>query len=75
MAIRTGHGNGAGQPRVEVLPPDEQPKAQTVGSDPLATGRDSSGTGPPVGRCVNPDWQRSRAREVWSPYPPNLKGP
>ena len=26
MAIRSGHGNGAGFPRVEVLPPDEQPR-------------------------------------------------
>ncbi len=25
MALRNGHGNGAGQPRVEVLPPDELP--------------------------------------------------
>jgi hypothetical protein len=25
MALRTGHGNGAGVPRVEVLPPDEAP--------------------------------------------------
>lgn len=40
MALRTGHGNGAGSPRVEVLPPDEQPTAQAAGADPLATGRD-----------------------------------
>jgi hypothetical protein len=26
MALRTGHGNGAGSPRVEVLPPDELPE-------------------------------------------------
>jgi hypothetical protein len=25
MALRTGHGTGAGQPRIEVLPPDELP--------------------------------------------------
>lgn len=25
MALRTGHGNGAGVPRVEVLPVDELP--------------------------------------------------
>jgi hypothetical protein len=25
MALRTGHGNGAGSPRIEVLPVDEQP--------------------------------------------------
>jgi hypothetical protein len=40
MALRTGHGNGAGSPRIEVLPADEQPKAQAVGADPLSTGRD-----------------------------------
>ncbi len=27
MALRTGHGTGAGVPRVEVLPPDELPPA------------------------------------------------
>jgi hypothetical protein len=26
MALRAGHGNGAGKPRVEMLPPGEQPK-------------------------------------------------
>ncbi len=26
MALRTGHGNGAGVPRIEVLPPDELPE-------------------------------------------------
>ena len=30
MAIRTGHGNGAGSPRVEVLPPDELPAGLPV---------------------------------------------
>ncbi len=40
MALRTGHGNGAGTPRIEVLPPNELPKAQAVGPDPLQTGRD-----------------------------------
>src|SRR5262245_285604 len=43
MSLRNGHGNGAGVPRVEVLPPDEQPRAQAVGPDPIATGRDSAG--------------------------------
>ena len=27
MALRSGHGNGAGVPRIEVLPPDELPAA------------------------------------------------
>lgn len=40
MALRTGHGIGAGSPRIEVLPPDEQPAAQAAGADPLSTGRD-----------------------------------
>lgn len=40
MTLRTGHGKGAGSPRVEVMPPDEQPQAQAVGADPLSTGRD-----------------------------------
>ena len=43
MVLRTGHGAGAGQPRVEVLPPDEQPSAQAVGADPITAGRDSAG--------------------------------
>ena len=42
MALRKGHGNGAGTPRIEVLPPDEQPAAQAAGADPLETGRDSA---------------------------------
>ena len=41
MTLRTGHGNGAGTPRVEVLPANEQPQAQAVGPDPLVAGRDS----------------------------------
>lgn len=43
MALRTGHGRGAGSPRVEVLPPDELPSAQAVGPDPVASGRDAAG--------------------------------
>lgn len=42
MTVRKGHGAGAGSPRVEVLPADEQPPAQAVGADPLATGRDAN---------------------------------
>jgi len=40
MALRTGHGNGAGSPRIETLPADELPKAQAVGADPIEAGRD-----------------------------------
>jgi hypothetical protein len=42
MALRAGHGRGAGSPHVEVLPPDELPQAQAGGADPLATGRDAA---------------------------------
>lgn len=37
MALRTGHGNGAGSPRVEVLPPDELPAG--VQGEPLGEHR------------------------------------
>lgn len=40
MALRSGHGNGASSPRIEVLPPDELPKAQAAGRDPIQAGRD-----------------------------------
>jgi len=43
MALRSGHGSGAGSPRVEVLPADEQPQAQADQADPLAAGRDPAG--------------------------------
>jgi hypothetical protein len=43
MALRAGHGAGAGSPRCEVLPPDEQPDAQATGPDPIAAGRDATG--------------------------------
>jgi hypothetical protein len=42
VTLRTGHGTGAGQPRIEVLPPDEQP-SKAAEADPLATGRDAAG--------------------------------
>lgn len=43
MSLRKGHGKTAGSPRIEVLPPDEQPFAQAVGPDPIASGRDAAG--------------------------------
>lgn len=43
MAMRAGHGSGAGTPRIEVLPADELPQAQAAGADPLAAGRDAAG--------------------------------
>lgn len=42
MTLRTGHGNGAGQPRVEVLPVDELPAGSPAPARPAAT-RDSAG--------------------------------
>src|SRR5689334_13597715 len=42
MTLRKGHGAGAGQPRIEVLPPDEQPHVAAV-TDPLSTDRDAAG--------------------------------
>jgi hypothetical protein len=35
MALRTGHGTGAGQPRIEVLPADELPKGVPGPADPV----------------------------------------
>lgn len=42
MSLRKGHGAGAGSPRVEVLPPDEQPHVAAQ-ADPLRTDRDAAG--------------------------------
>ena len=41
MTMRNGHGNGAGSPRVEVLPPDELPAAKP--GDPVRPQRDATG--------------------------------
>lgn len=46
MALRKGHGNGAGSPRIEVLPPDELPSATgsiTVRSERTPDGRFAAG--------------------------------
>lgn len=43
MALRNGHGTGAGGPRIEVMPPNEQPYAPAGSTAPLRTGRDSAG--------------------------------
>lgn len=42
MTLRKGHGTGAGMPRVEVLPPDEQPFTPADVAAPLVT-RDDRG--------------------------------
>lgn len=41
MALRSGHGAGAGVPRLEVLPPDELPPA--TGTNAVQPGRDAAG--------------------------------
>ncbi len=41
MVLRTGHGNGAGVPRIEVLPPNELPSATPEGA--VRSERDSQG--------------------------------
>jgi hypothetical protein len=40
MALRSGHGTGAGTPRVEVLPPDELPPASPATTDRSGRGPD-----------------------------------
>ncbi|HKY37136.1 MAG TPA: hypothetical protein VJN18_14425 [Polyangiaceae bacterium] len=53
MALRSGHGNGSGSPRVEVLPPDELP--QGVQGEALAehrTERDGDGRFKPGARTA-----------------------
>ena len=40
MTLRKGHGNGAGQPRIEVLPADELPDPQAGTAVPLARRQD-----------------------------------
>ncbi len=56
MALRTGHGNGAGEPRIEVLPPDELPAGVPASARPPAD-RDGSG------RFVKGDGTTAAARE------------
>ncbi len=44
MAIRSGHGNGAGVPRIEVLPPDELPDPAPIPDESGPIVRRSNGT-------------------------------
>jgi hypothetical protein len=63
MALRTGHGNGAGVPRIEVLPVDELPAGVPGNAGPLnRSGRTEAGTfcrGQSVGfpGRQGPSWQ------------------
>ncbi len=43
MSRRNGHGTGAGVPRDETKPWDEQPFPESDRADPLVTGRDAAG--------------------------------
>jgi hypothetical protein len=43
LTLRTGHGSGAGVPRIEVLPVDELPAGVPALSAPVQPGRDQSG--------------------------------
>lgn len=43
MALRKGHGMGAGVPRIEVLPANEQPTPPAEAAVPLEAGRDPKG--------------------------------
>lgn len=59
MALRTGHGNGAGVPRIEVLPPDELPLPATAsGISPAAPPAERG----PAGRLVAGQAARELAR-------------
>ncbi|MBK6694808.1 MAG: hypothetical protein IPG50_21755 [Myxococcales bacterium] len=42
MTLRTGHGNGAGVPRIEVLPPDELPAPVPGVPEPVRRRRDGT---------------------------------
>jgi hypothetical protein len=42
MPLRTGHGNGAGSPRIEVLPPDELPAPVPGSPEPVARRTDGT---------------------------------
>jgi hypothetical protein len=62
MALRTGHGNGAGVPRVEVLPADELPAGvQGTEQAPSTDERKSDGTWSKGARTDQSKGGRSRA--------------
>ena len=42
MTLRTGHGNGKGEPRVEVMPPDELPDPVPAAPAPVARRQDGT---------------------------------
>ena len=52
MALRTGHGTGAGVPRIEVLPPDEQPANVPGTPAPVERRRDGTVAGTEAARAL-----------------------
>jgi hypothetical protein len=70
MALRTGHGNGAGSPRVEVLPPDELPPATpalTVAPDRDQSGRFAAGNSVAKSKRLRPGLRGLTGAETTSP--------
>ena len=69
MTLRTGHGNGAGVPRIEVLPADELPAPiqaapEAAASAPLARRPDGTFDGSEAAREAGRRGGRARARRV-----------
>jgi hypothetical protein len=68
MSLRTGHGAGAGQPRIEVLPPDELPEpvaaSEAVSSGPLARRSDGTFADTAAARDAGKRGGMSKARKV-----------
>jgi hypothetical protein len=63
MTLRTGHGNGAGEPRVEVLPADELPAPIPGAADPVARRSDGTVAGSEAARLLGArGGRRSAAR-------------
>ena len=68
MAFRAGHGTGRGAPRVEVLPPDEQPRAiapdVAAPSVPLAFRKDGKIADSETARALGQKGGLTKARRV-----------
>lgn len=68
MALRSGHGKGAGQPRIEVLPPDEQPEGVAAtkrpSDEPIARRPNGQFDGSEAAREAGRRGGRARAEKV-----------
>ena len=65
MALSTGHGNGAGVPRIEVLPADELPiGVQAQEQEPSTSERTATGMWRKGARTVQSNGGKSRARQT-----------